>query len=148
MLIGRVMELTPSVTAAENMANRLADRIRNLWLENVKAGNKQWEVNFFEDPDGVAFLRGESFPHLRGIDYIFQWWGNDRPDGLAGQLEVLWKTDYTGKMAIYKTTIRFGDRDFIIGPIAEESKKREATRADFRKAFAIWAQLYADLVGR
>lgn len=142
MLIGEIMELTPSVTAAENMASRLADRVRNIWLENRAAGNGRWESNFYEDPDGVAFLRGEEFPNLQGIDYIFKWWGSEDPDGLAGELEVLWKATVGGSMKIYKTTIRFAPRDFVLGHISGESRKREANRADFRKAFAIWQKLY------
>lgn len=144
MLIGEIMELTPSVTAAENMANRLADRIRNIWLENRAAGNSRWEEGFFEDADGVAFLRGEEFPNLQAMDYIFKWWGNEDLDGLAGELEVLWKANVGGSMKIYKTTIRFAQRDFVQGNISEESKKREANRADFRKAFSIWQKLYVE----
>lgn len=142
MLIGEVMELTPNVSAAHNMATRLADKVRNLWLENTNAGYNQWEENFYEDSEGIAFLRRESFPGLVGIDYIFRWWGHADPDGLAGDLQVLWKCSRSDEMQIYKTTIRFAERDFNKPQIISESSKREEMRADFRKAFDLWQKLY------
>jgi hypothetical protein len=146
MLIGEVMEKTPSVTAAENMASRLADRVRNIWLNNEKAGITSWEENFYEDPDGVAFLRGESFPNLEGIDYIFRWWGSDDLDELAGDLQVLWKVKTEGGVELFKTTIRFANWDFVLGTIKGETKKREFTRSEFCKAFGIWQNLYVKYV--
>ena len=145
MLISSIMEKTPQVIAAENMANRLADRVRNIWLSNRKQGVTQWEENFFEDTEGVMFLQSESFPNLVGIDYIFKWWGNEDIEGLAGELEVLWKVQNGSEMSIYKTWIRFADRDFILGHISEESKKREVNRSEFRSAFQTWQQCYAEL---
>lgn len=146
MLIGEVLEKTPSVTASENMANRLADRIRNIWLDNTKVGIHQWEANFFEDPDGIRFLRGESFPNLQGIDYIFRWWGSKFTDEAAGELEVLWKVIQDDRVVIFKSWIRFATRDFIIEAVTDESKRRERTRADFRRAFQIWQRLYLEQV--
>ena len=142
MLISEILEKTQQMSAAENMANRLADKVRNLWLTNRAEGRNRWEENFFEDPDGVSFLRRESFPGLLGIDYIFKWWGNDDIEGLAGELEVLWKVEEDHGVAIYKTWIRLADRDFVIGPVREESEKREVNRKEFRRAFAQWEQLY------
>lgn len=142
MLIGKSMEHIPSMTASENMANRLADRIRNIWLEKQAAGQKRWEENFYEDPDGVAFLRSESYPDLVGIDYIFKWWGAEDIEELAGTLEVLWKVNEGEGVSLYKTWIKFADRDFIMGNIREESDKREANRKEFREAFAQWQQCY------
>lgn len=144
MLIGEVLEIVPAMTAAESMANRLADRVRNLWLEHTKAGEHQWEDNFFEDIEGVGFLRDEAFPDLQGIDYIFQWWGDRDSDGLAGHLIVLWKVYKDGQMVFLKTTIRFAERDFVLGSIQDESRKREITRTDFRKAFSVWKKLYQE----
>ena len=127
MLISEILEKTQQMSAAENMANRLADKVRNLWLTNRAEG---------------SFLRRESFPGLLGIDYIFKWWGNDDIEGLAGELEVLWKVEEDHGVAIYKTWIRLADRDFVIGPVREESEKREVNRKEFRRAFAQWEQLY------
>ena len=142
MLIGTVMEETPQVSAMENMANRLSDRIRNIWLRNTGLGLHGWEESFFEDPDGVAFLREESFPDLQGIDYIFKWWNSDDAQGLAGCVEVLWKVRREEAMKIYKTTLRLAIQDFQKGAVSTEEKKREAWRAEFREAFAIWHELY------
>ena len=147
MLISKVLEKTEKMTAAENMANRLADKIRNFWLEYKQAGYDRWEENFYEDPDGIAFLRSESFPSLQGMDYIFKWWGNEDVDGLAGELEVLWKVQADHGVEIYKTWIRFAPRDFILGTLSEESQKREFTRKEFRKAFDDWQVLYVKQVG-
>ena len=146
MLISKVLEKTESVTAAENMANRLADKVRNIWLENQQAGYDRWEENFYEDPDGVNFLRSESFPDLQAIDYIFKWWGNEDLEGLAGEVEVLWKVKAGHGVEIYKTWIRLAPRDFILGTYKEESQKREVTRGEFRKAFDIWQKLYVETV--
>ena len=146
MLISKVLEKTEKVTAAENMANRLADKVRNIWLENKQAGYTRWEESFYEDPDGVNFLRSENFPKIQGVDYIFKWWGNEDLEGLAGELEVLWKVQADGSVEIYKTWIRLAPRDFILGTLKEESQKRETTRKEFRKAFELWQKIYAETV--
>ena len=144
MLIGNVMEKTPPTIVMENMASRLADRVRNIWLENREKGMEQWEENFFEDPDGIRFLRSESFPDLVGIDYIFKWWGSADVEGLAGELEVLWKVRKDAEMNIYKSWIRFADRNFILGQFQDERQKREHNQAEFRKAFRTWQQCYME----
>lgn len=146
MQISKVLERTEQVTAAENMANRLADKIRNIWLENQQAGYDRWEENFYEDPDGISFLRSESFPDLQGVDYIFKWWGSKLPDGLAGELEVLWKVKVGGAVEIYKTWARFAPRDFTMGAISDETQKRETFRKAFRDAFEDWQKLYVETV--
>ena len=143
MLVSKSMERIPSMTASENMADRLADRMRNIWLGKRAVGLDRWEENFFEDPDGVAFLRRESYPGLIGIDYIFKWWGaNGDLDGLAGELEVLWKVEENQGVSLYKTWIKLADRDFVMGTIPEESAKRVANRQEFRAAFAQWQKIY------
>jgi hypothetical protein len=149
MLIGRIFEATPQVTAAENIATRLADRIRNLWLEHVARGEHCWEDNFFEDPDGIVFLRDESFPLLQGIDYIFRWWGNKDDEGLAGDLEVLWKIRFQEEMHFYKTTIRFAAQDFPLHNHPKgEDEIREAFKVQFRHAFTVWQKLYTEELSR
>ena len=146
MLISSVMEPTPVVPAMENMANRLADRVRNIWQKHESQERTNWEENFGEDPAGVEFLREESFPYLQGIDYIFKWWGHAENDGLAGVLEVLWKVRKDGTMRIYKTTIRLAIQDFRLGAAVNEEKKREDWRKEFRMAFATWHKLYLEQV--
>lgn len=145
MLIGQVMEKTPAVMAKDNMANRLADKIRTSWLEHKDAGYREWEDVFYEDPEGVRFLKTESFPYLAGIDYIFKWWDHEDSHGLAGMLEVLWKVYKDENMDIYKTTIRFGERDFLEG-LKSEEEQREEMRFKFRKAFDIWHELYMEVI--
>lgn len=142
MLVGKIMEAIPAATAADNMANHLADQIRNIWLENTNAGIDRWEVNLYEDARGVEFLRRESFPGLIGLDYIFRWWGHEDPDGLAGDVEVLWKVQTDTGVKMFKTTIRFGERDFTLSLKQAESQKREQFRAEFREAFRSWKALY------
>lgn len=147
MLIGQIFEETPHVSAAENIATRLADKIRNLWLEHDSRGELRWEDNLFEDPNGIVFLRREDFPKLEGIDYIFRWWGNEMDDGLAGDLVVLWKINTDrGDIDFYMTTIRFAERDFPRKRPDQESAFREQFRADFREAFRTWQQLYQEKV--
>ena len=144
MQISAVMEKMKPEIAAENMANRLADRVRNIWLEKIDAGYTQWEENFFEDSEGVHFLERESFPDLVGIDYIFRWWGSRDADGLAGELTVLWKSEVNGTMTIFKTWVRFSEMDFTLGIVRDETRKREAFRSEFREAYAQWQKLYLE----
>lgn len=144
MMVSTVLEEIPSTTALENMASRLADRIRNLWLIHHGAKRESWEENIFEDSDGIAFLRSESFPRLQGIDYIFRWWGtaNTDADSPAGQLDVIWKVQAGGKVDLYKTWIRFNDQDFILGLISDETEKRILFRGKMISAFKGWQELY------
>lgn len=144
MLVSKVFEKTPKVSASENMSARLADRVRNIWLSSTNKGREPWEENFAEDPEGIAFFREECMPGLQGIDYIFRWWGSDDLEELAGDLEVLWKIYQDSNMEIYKTTIRFANQDFVMGGIPTESKKREAFKQEFRKAFDSWIKLYSE----
>ena len=143
MLISEVLEKAAKTTAAETTANRLADKVRNIWLEYTHAGYEKWEESFHEDPDGIPFLREESFPNLVAMDYIFKWWGHKDVDGLAGELEVIWRVNDGEKMEHYKTWIRFARRDFTLAIAADEPRKREINRAEFRKAFDKWQEIYA-----
>ena len=146
MLVSNVIEKTKQMAAAENMASRLADKVRNVWQENLHHGRTNWEESFYEDPDGVRFLSEESFPDLQGIDYIFKWWGNDDPDGLAGELEVLWKVRKNGSIQMYKTWIRLAERDFVLGVARDEPSKRRINREAFCAAFAEWQKLYIEAI--
>jgi hypothetical protein len=142
MLVSEILEKNKHETAVENMANHLADRVRNIWLDNTNVGRTQWEENFYEGADAINFLRGESFPGLQGIDYIFKWWGNKDIEDLAGQLDVLWKVEDDQGVGVYRTWIRFADQDFVLGAIREETQKREKFRQDFRDALERWQVLY------
>lgn len=142
MLVSKVLERTPSISSTDNIANRLADRLRNTWLEKRSMDITEWENDFFEDPEDIPFLRAEGFARLQGIDYIFKWWGSSDIDEAAGQLEVLWKVQYNKDITIYKTWIRFADQDFILGTAQSEEQRRELTRVDLRKAFDEWKALY------
>jgi hypothetical protein len=147
MLVSEILEKSKHETAVENLANHLADRVRNSWLDNVNAGRTQWEDNFYEDADAINFLRGESFPGLQGIDYIFRWWGKEDVDDLAGELDVLWKVEDAEGVNIYKSWIRFSDLDFLLGAFREEAQKREKFRQEFRDAFDRWQVLYKKFTG-
>ena len=59
-------------------------------------------------------------------------------------METVWKVKSEDSASIdcYKTWIRLADRDFILGIQPTEPAKREANRAEFRKAFAQWKDLY------
>ena len=50
MLISEILEKTQQMSAAENMANRLADKVRNLWLTNRAEGRNRWEKPFLRIP--------------------------------------------------------------------------------------------------
>ena len=54
--------------------------------------------------------------------------------------EILEKTQQMS--AAENMANRLADRDFVIGPVREESEKREVNRKEFRRAFAQWEQLY------
>lgn len=144
MLIGTVFERTDAVTAWELCANKLADWVRNIWQRNIDQGISQWEAAEIEDPAAIPGLREEGFAGLVGVDYLFKWWGSDGNDDLAGIVEVIWKVKGAGTDAIacYKTWVKLAERDFILGLQPSEPAKREANRAEFRKAFVQWRELY------
>lgn len=55
---------------------------------------------------------------------------------------MVWKIKEENGLACYKTWIRLAERDFILGLYREEGAKREATRKEFRRAFAQWNELF------
>ena len=50
-------------------------------------------------------------------------------------------------ISCYKSWIKLAERDFILGVQKTEAGKREATRAEFREAFAQWRKLFSRLEG-
>ena len=52
MLISQVLEKTAKTTAAENMAYRLADKVRNIWLEKFHAGIENGKKTFMRIQTG------------------------------------------------------------------------------------------------
>ena len=57
MLIGSVFEKTQAEAAWELCANKLADWVRNTWLQNTGRGISQWEAAEIEDPAAIPGLR-------------------------------------------------------------------------------------------
>ncbi len=146
MLIGEVLEKAPVTASWQLAANKVADTVRNIWLEKKQKGISTWEETFAETPEQVACLRGEGFKDVYEIDYIYKWWNDyEDPDGLAGQLDVIWKVQNESGLSFYKTTCRMANRDFVIGLYATETRKREAFREEFQKAFATWKELFQNL---
>ena len=144
MLIGTVFEKASAVSAWELCANKLADWVRNTWLQNTESGILQWEATQIEDPAAIPGLREEGFAGLVGIDYIFKWWGSQGSDDLAGIVEVVWKVkgEECEPISCYKTWLKLAERDFILGLQSSEPARREFNRAEFCKAFARWKELY------
>ncbi len=144
MLVGMIYEQANDITATVICANHLADEVRNIWLRNKGAGIGQWEEDFYERMDVMEGLRKDGFPNLDSIDYVFKWWGNRDPDGLAGELTVIWKiTDKSiGRIKYYRTYIRLADRDFSYGTSESETEKREQFRREFSEAFSKWKTNY------
>ncbi len=152
MLVGNVLEKTPAEAAWQVCAYKLADQIRTSWQDHMSAGDRKWEDSFSEDPIALLGLRAEGFEGLVGLDYIFKWWGAEDSDGLAGELDVMWKiirdenADGTvDGVNCYRTWIKLAERDFILGLYKDEPAKREANRNAFRDAFAQWKNLFAKL---
>lgn len=146
MLIGNTLEPSEVSYAWQHAANRLADRVRNVWLENKKLGLPVWEETFSEDPKAIPGLREEGFGELVGLDYIFRWWGADDSDALGGEVDVIWMIagDEPAKpVESYKTWIKLAERDFILGLYGTENQKRRVNREEFQKAFARWKELFA-----
>ena len=144
MLIGNVLEKTDAVSAWQLCADKLADWVRSSWQEHTKMKITRWEDTTTEDPAALQGLQIEGFKGLVGLDYILKWWGGDDSDALAGELDVIWKTleEDGGSVVCYRTWIKLAERDFILGTFKEESRKREANREAFRKAFAQWKALF------
>ena len=91
MLIGNVLEKTTAESAWELCADKLADRIRDIWQEKRKLGLTVWEETLSEDPAAIPGLREEGFGNLVGLDYIFKGWGADDSDELGGEIDAIWK---------------------------------------------------------
>jgi len=145
MLIGNVLEKTTAESAWELTADKLADRIRDIWQEKGKLGLVRWEEAFAEDAAALPGLREEGFKDLVGLDYIFKWWGANDSDELAGEIDVIWKLAGEESIACYRTWIKVAERDFILGLYKDERAKREAARKAFREAFAQWKVLFEKL---
>ncbi len=146
MLIGEILEKAPVTESWQLTANKVADTVRNIWLENKQKGISAWEQSFVESSEQVAQLRDEGFKDVYKIDYIFKWWDNfDDPDGLAGEFNVIWKIENENGNAFYKTVCRLANRDFILGTYSAETRKREAFRAEFQQAFETWRKLFQAL---
>ncbi len=144
MLIGNVLEKTNGEFAWQLCADKLADRVRTVWLENKGKGLTNWEESFSEDSGAMAGLREEGFAKLVAIDYIFKWWGADDSDALAGEVDVIWKVS-DGNVVCYRSWVKLAERDFVLGLYREERAKREVNREAFREAFAQWKELFAKL---
>ena len=142
MLIGNVLEKTPAEAAWQLCADKLADWVRSSWQEHTKAGDKQWEDTWHEDPNAMLGLREEGFAGLVGVDYIFKWWGARDSEELAGVLDVIWKVASETGIETYRTWIKLADRDFILGLYRDEGDKRAKNREGFRDAFAQWRELF------
>lgn len=145
MLIGNTLEPSPASFAWQHAANRLADNVRNTWLENKKLGLSVWEETFTEDPKAIPGLREEGFGDLVGLDYIFRWWGAEDSDALAGVVDVIWMVagdDPKKPVECFKTWVKLAERDFILGLYSTETQKREFNRQEFQKAFACWKELF------
>lgn len=145
MLIGNVLEKTPSDAAWQLSADKLADWVRTSFLDHKKQGSEKWEDAMHEDPAVLPGLREEGFEGLVGLDYIFKWWGAGDPEALGGEIDVLWKTVAPSEqdgVRCYRTWIKLAERDFTLGLYPEERVKRERTREAFREAFAQWRKLF------
>ena len=147
MLISSVLEKTPAEAAWQLCADKLADWVRTSYLEHLNAGARQWEDAMHEDPAALVGLREEGFGHIVGLDYVLKWWGSRDSEELAGQLDVIWKVMEGDSISCYKSWIKLAERDFILGVQKTEAGKREATRAEFREAFAQWRKLFSRLEG-
>lgn len=146
MLIGEVLEKAPVTESWQLTANKAADTVRNIWLEKKQKGLSAWEESFAETPEQIAAMREEGFKDVYEVDFIFKWWENyDDPDGLAGEVDVIWKIKSGEGYEFYKTVCRLANRDFILGTYSTENRKREAFRAEFQQAFATWRGLFQSL---
>lgn len=148
MLIGNVLEKTSAEWAWQLCADKLADQVRDSWLVNQKKGVKNWEIGFSEDPGALPGLQKEGFKGLVGLDYIFKWWGAEDSDGLAGEVDVIWKVigeNDDDSVICYRSWVKLAERDFILGLYKDERSKREVNREAFRDAFAQWKELFAKI---
>jgi len=145
MLIGNVLEKTNAVYAWQLCADKLADRVRDIWFENSKQGQKMWEEAISEDENALTGLCKEGFSDLVGLDYIFKWWGAEDSDQLAGEIDVIWKVadaEDDASISCYRSWVKLAERDFILGLYGSEPEKREANRKAFRAAFTQWRELF------
>jgi hypothetical protein len=146
MLVGHVIEKSSVNHTWEIAANKLADRIRNTWLDNRKAGITSWEDGFGEDYANIEFMRKEGIPNLVNVDYIFRWWGAADPDDFSGQVDIIWTIEKEqGQNEFYRTWIKLAELDFLMGTPGTEADRRENNRKAFREAFGEWMPELAKL---
>lgn len=147
MLVVSTFEKTPAEYAWQMAADRLSDNVRNTWLDFTQRGIRQWEEMYSEDVNALPGLREEGFDGLVGLDYIFKWRGPKEDDPYCGEIDVIWKilrSEQDG-VSCYRTRLKVDEQDFIRGLHKDERDKREASRADFRDAFAQWKENYRKL---
>ena len=145
MLVGNVLEKTSAERTWQICADQTADWVRSSYQRHMQNGDAMWEDTGKEDPASMAGLRDEGFAKLVGLDYIFKWWGSEDPDELGGVLDVIWKTIEPGSeegVICYRTWIKLAERDFTMAMYPDEDAKRQANRAAFRDAFALWRVLF------
>ena len=145
MLVGNVLEKTTAEQTWQICADRIADWVRSRYLYHMQYGDSMWEDTNKEDPASMSGLRDEGFTNVAGLDYIFKWWGGEDPEELGGVLDVIWKTvepDGKGGVVCYRTWIKLAERDFIMPLCHDEDAARQANRAAFRDAFALWRVLF------
>lgn len=145
MLVGNVLEKTTAERTWQVCADRVADWVRSSYQRHTQDGDAMWEDTNKEDPATMPGLRDEGFLNLVGLDYIFKWWGSEDPDELGGVLDVIWKTidpEGSGIVTCYRTWIKLAERDFTMAMYHDEDAKRQANRAAFRDAFALWRVLF------
>lgn len=145
MLIGSVLEKTKAEAAWQLCADRLADWVRNVWLDHTKHKSQKWEETISEEPAALPGLREEGFAGLVGLDYIFKWWGSNDSEGLGGELDVIWKIAGDSdeeSISCYRSWIKLAERDFTLGIYKTEPARREANREAFRSAFEQWRKLF------
>ena len=144
MLVGMTLEKTEAVTARQLCAYKLADWVRSSWLGHQHDGIEKFEDAISEDPAALQGLRAEGFANLVGVDYIFKWWGAADSEGLAGVVDVIWKTMdlENGAVLCYRTWIKLAERDFTLALYREEGAKREFNRRAFGEAFDQWLALF------
>lgn len=146
MLVGITLEKSEAICAWQICADRLADWMRNTWLNHEAVCDAQWEDATTEQATAIPGLQSEGFQNLVSVDYILKWWGSNDLEELSGELNVVWKickVDETGShFECYRTWIRLAPRDFVLGQYRNEFEKREANRAAVREAFHQWQELF------
>lgn len=129
------MDKTDAGFAWHLYADKLADRVRNMWRERRKLGKEKMGSGSVRESGALEGLREKGFFRLVGLNYIIQWRGGKDPDTLAGEFNVIWKVANGDKEIDLAATVDGSNSQSMISsldsiPMRARKEKRNSSRSE------------------